>query len=83
MLISHVKPSQLWGKKAYDNEGRFLGEVIAVGFRRGVVRRVVVRPEGHGRPIGLLPAPETLVDGQRMLVPVSQPATQTRLRLVH
>jgi len=83
MLISHVRPSQLWGKKVYDTEGRFLGEVIAVGFRRGVVRKVVVRPEGRGQPIGLLPPPETLVVGERMVVPVSQPANQRRLRLLH
>jgi sporulation protein YlmC with PRC-barrel domain len=83
VLISQVRPSELWGKKVYDTQGRFLGVVIAVGFRRGVVRKVVVRPEGHGQPIGLLPPPETLVDGERMLVPVSQPANQRRLRLLH
>jgi hypothetical protein len=43
MLITHVKPSELWGKKVYDGDKHLLGEVIAIGSRRGVVRKVVVQ----------------------------------------
>jgi len=43
MLITRVKPSHLWGKSAYDDDGRLLGKVVAVASRRGVVRRVVVQ----------------------------------------
>ena len=43
MLITHLKPSELWGKKVYDVNGNFLGEVVAIASRRGVVRKVVVK----------------------------------------
>ncbi|HXM72524.1 MAG TPA: hypothetical protein VN940_04815 [Candidatus Dormibacteraeota bacterium] len=55
MLITHVNPSELWGKKVYDTDGRFLGAVVAIGSRRGVVRKVVVRRTSHGAPVRLMP----------------------------
>lgn len=43
MLITHVKPTDLWGSKVYDVSGEFIGEVVAIGSRRGVVRKVAVQ----------------------------------------
>jgi sporulation protein YlmC with PRC-barrel domain len=83
MLISHVRPSELWGKRVYDNEGHYLGSVIGVGFRRGAVRKVVIQPEGHGQVIRLLPPPETRVDGETILVPTSETGAPSQLRLLH
>lgn len=84
MLISHVRPSELWGKKVYDTEGRLLGEVVAIGSRRGVVRKVLVLHRVKlARPISVVTPPETRVDAETMVVPVlQQPPAQPRLRLV-
>lgn len=48
MLITHVRPNELLGKKVYDKEGRLLGLVVGIAGRRGVVRGVLVREEGLG-----------------------------------
>ena len=82
MLITHVKPSELWGKKVYDTTGNFLGEVVAIGSRRGVVRKVVVSRGQDGRPVRMVPPTETTVAGKSMIVPLPQTAKQPRLRLV-
>ena len=57
MLITHVRPNELMGKKVYDKDGRLLGHVVGIAGRRGVVRGVLVREEGmsthpprHGAP---------------------------------
>ena len=55
MLITHLRPSELWGKKVYDADGRYLGAVVAIGSRRGVTRKVVVQSKAHGAPVRLLP----------------------------
>jgi sporulation protein YlmC with PRC-barrel domain len=82
MLITHVRPNELWGKKVYDTDGRYLGAVVAIGSRRGVVRKVVVQRKPHAAPLRLLPSAETRLDGQKIVVPVSEPATAARLRIV-
>jgi sporulation protein YlmC with PRC-barrel domain len=54
MLITHMKPDELWGKKVFDSRGHILGEVVAISSHRGVVHKVVVRrtPEARaGRPV--------------------------------
>src|ERR1700686_1789744 len=43
MLITHLRPSEPWGKKAYDSEGRFPGAGVAIASRRGGVHKVVVK----------------------------------------
>jgi sporulation protein YlmC with PRC-barrel domain len=43
MLITRVKPTHLWGKKVYDDNGRCIGQVVEVASRRGVARKVVVQ----------------------------------------
>jgi len=82
MLITHVRPTKLWGKKVYDTNGEFLGEVIAIASRRGVVRKVVVQRAGDGLPVRLLPPPETLVDATTMMIPAPRLATRPDLRVV-
>jgi sporulation protein YlmC with PRC-barrel domain len=43
VLITHVRPEKLWGKKVFDSRGHIVGEVVAISSRRGVVHKVVVR----------------------------------------
>ena len=45
MLITHLRASDLLGKKVYDNTGRLLGEVVGIAGRRGVVRAALLRNE--------------------------------------
>jgi sporulation protein YlmC with PRC-barrel domain len=82
MLITHLKPSALWGKKVYDVNGNFLGEVVAIASRRGVVRKVVVKRALLGRQVRLLPEADARVDAQSLIVPVPEPTAQPRLRVV-
>jgi sporulation protein YlmC with PRC-barrel domain len=42
MLVTHVRPGALCGRKVYDTEGRYLGQVIAIAIRRDGVGKVVV-----------------------------------------
>ena len=83
MLITHLRPTELWGKSVYDTDGRFLGTVVAIGSRRGVVRKVVVKRKTDGVQVSLLPPPETLMDGPRLVVPVPDLPIGPRLRVVH
>lgn len=53
MLITDVKPSELWGKKVYDAKGRFLGHVVVIASRKGMVRKVVVQRGTHFQPVVL------------------------------
>jgi hypothetical protein len=71
MLITHVKPAELWGKKVYDADSHFLGEVVAIGSRRGVVRKVVVQSGTHRNVMRFIPCDDARVDGP------------PRLRLLH
>jgi sporulation protein YlmC with PRC-barrel domain len=82
MLMTHVRPSELWGKKVYDADGRFLGAVVAVGSRRGVVRKVVVQRTGDVAPVRLLPSASTRLDGQSIVVPAYESINTPRLRVV-
>jgi sporulation protein YlmC with PRC-barrel domain len=82
MLMTHVRPSKLWGKKVYDTNGNFLGEVIAIASRRGVVRKVVVQRAGDGLRVRLHPSPDSLVDATTMMLAPAQPASRPELRLV-
>ena len=45
MLLTHLRASDLLGKKVYDNRGRLLGEVVDIAGRHGAARAVVVRNE--------------------------------------
>ncbi|MGA8923419.1 MAG: hypothetical protein WB682_09765 [Candidatus Dormiibacterota bacterium] len=80
MLITHIKPTELWGKKVYDTRGDFLGDVVAIGSRRGVVRKVVVQRARHGQPIRLLPPADAKVDSETLVVPVLTATIPPRLR---
>ena len=71
MLITHVKPAELWGKKVYDADSHLLGEVVAIGSRRGVVRKVVVQSGTHRHVMRFIPSADTPVDDS------------PRLRLLH
>jgi hypothetical protein len=71
MLITHVKPAELWGKKVYDADSHLLGEVVAIGSRRGIVRKVVVQRGTHRHVMRFIPSADTRVDGS------------PRLRLLH
>ncbi len=62
MLITHVKPAELGGKKVYDSDRHFLGEVIAIGSRRGVVRKVVVHSGTDRRLMRFIPSADAPVD---------------------
>jgi ribosomal protein L35AE/L33A len=41
MLMTHVRPGELVGKKVYGKDGRLLGRVVRVSARRGAVRAIV------------------------------------------
>jgi hypothetical protein len=83
MLITNVKPAQLWGKKVYDANGRFLGHVVVIASRRGVVRKVVVQGGTHDQPIGIIPPANTRVDDGIVLPAGTPPAGRPRLKLLH
>lgn len=51
MLITHVKTAELWGKKVYDTDGHYVGEVVAIAMRRGLARKVVVHLARNGHPV--------------------------------
>jgi hypothetical protein len=80
MLITHLRPGELWGKKVYDTDGGYVGAVVAIGSRRGVVRKVVVQRPRRGSPVTLLPDAEARLDGSHLVIPLHQ--TPTRLRVV-
>jgi sporulation protein YlmC with PRC-barrel domain len=82
MLITHVRPNELWGKNVYDTDGRYLGAVVAIGSRRGVVRKVVVQHKTGDAPIRLRPSAGTRIDGRNIVVPGSESTTPARLRVV-
>jgi sporulation protein YlmC with PRC-barrel domain len=82
MLITHVRPAELWGKRVYDSDGHFLGTVVAIGSRRGVVRKVVVQRKTGGAWVSLLPPGDTRIDGSSLVVPVPESAIPSRLRIV-
>jgi sporulation protein YlmC with PRC-barrel domain len=80
MLITHLRPSDLWGKKVYDADGRYVGAVIAIGSRRGVVRKVVVQSSRQSSQVTLQPDADARLDGSRVVIPLHQ--TPTRRRVV-
>jgi sporulation protein YlmC with PRC-barrel domain len=83
MLITHVNPKELWGKKVYDTSGQLLGEVIAIGSRRGVVHKVVVQRTRQDRPVVVVPPADTQVDANVVMLPARTPAGPPRLRVVN
>jgi len=82
MLITHVKPTELWGKQVRDINGNVLGVVVAIGSRRGLVRKVVVRRVPRHRKVMLATPVETRVNGNIITLPTSTPSGQPQLRLV-
>ena len=83
MLITHVKPAELWGKKVYDTNGDCLGEVVAIASRKGIVRKVVVQRTPSDRRVHLVPSADTLVDDNVLMLPARIGAVGPDLRLVH
>jgi hypothetical protein len=83
MLITHVKPAELWGKKVYDSDSHLLGEVVAIGSRRGVVRKVVVQRGPHLHAMRFIPPAETRVEDYIVLPAGTRPVGPPRLRLLH
>jgi sporulation protein YlmC with PRC-barrel domain len=82
MLITGVKPSELWGKKVYDSEGHFLGRVVVIASRRGVVRKVVVQRATSDQPMGFTPHADTRVDSEIVLPAAARSIGRPLLRLV-
>jgi sporulation protein YlmC with PRC-barrel domain len=82
MLITRVKPTQLWGKKVYDDDGHYLGQVVAVASRRGVARKVVVQCARGGEQVNLLPRSDARVVAGALVVPAAEPSVQPRLWVV-
>ena len=82
MLITHLKSSELWGKNVYDVNGNFLGKVVAIASRRGVVRKVVVQRARFGQQVKVLAKVDARVEADTLFVPVPQPGAQPRLRIV-
>jgi sporulation protein YlmC with PRC-barrel domain len=80
MLITHLRPGELWGKKVYDTDGGYVGAVVAIGSRHGVVRKVVVQRPRRGLPLTLMPDVDARLDGSHLVVPLRQ--VTTRLRVV-
>jgi sporulation protein YlmC with PRC-barrel domain len=83
MLITDVKPAELWGKKVYDARGRFLGHVVVIASRKGMVRKVVVQRGTHDQPIALTPPANTRVDAGIVLPDGVATAGRPRLTLLH
>ena len=83
MLITNLKPAQLWGKKVYDANGRFLGHVVVIASRKGIVRKVVVKGGANDQPIGIIPPANTRVDDGIMLPAGTPAAGRPRLKLLH
>jgi sporulation protein YlmC with PRC-barrel domain len=82
MLITHVKPTELWGKKVYDTEGNFLGRVVAISSRHGVVHKVVAQRVPRHRRLTLVLGADLQIDANNVVVPMPQPAMRPRLRVV-
>jgi hypothetical protein len=82
MLITRVKPTQLWGKEVYDDNGQLLGRVVAVASRRGVARKVVVQCARSEEKVSLLPRSDAHVVAGALVVPAAQPSNQPRLWVV-
>jgi hypothetical protein len=82
MLITHVKPTALWGKQVRDINGKVLGVVVAIGSRRGLVRKVVVRRVPLHRKVSLQTPVDTRVDGNIVTLPASIPPGRPQLRVV-
>ena len=80
MLITHLRPGELWGKKVYDTDGSYVGAVVAIGSRRGVLRKVVVQSPRQSSQVTLLPDAGARLVGSRLVIPLHQ--TPTRLRVV-
>jgi len=82
MLITHVKPTDLWGKKVYDSDGHLLGEVVAIASRRGVVRKVVVQRSTEHAALSVAPPEDTRVVHNRMVLPGPAPIRRPALRVI-
>ena len=83
MLITHVKPSELWGKQVRDTNGRVLGVVVAIRSRRGLVRKVVVRRVPRtGKVVTLVTPADTQVDGNIVTLPNATLPARPQLRVV-
>lgn len=82
MLITHVKPSELWGKQVRDTNGHVLGVVVAIGSRRGLVRKVVVRRLPRTDKVTLVPPADTQVDGNIVTLPNATLPARPQLRVV-
>ena len=82
MLITRVKPTNLWGKKVYDDDGRVLGQVVAIASRRGVVRKVVVRSTRVGEQVSLFPQSDARVVSGALVVSATETSPQPRLWVV-
>jgi hypothetical protein len=82
MLITHVKPSELWGKQVRDTNGRVLGVVVAIGSRRGLVRKVVVRLVPRTGKVTLVTPADTQVDGNIVTLPNATLPARPQLRVV-
>jgi sporulation protein YlmC with PRC-barrel domain len=81
MLISRVRPGELWGKSVYDTDGRFVGQVVAIASRRGVLHKVVVRRTAHA-PVRPLSPADVHVDKQTLVISNPLSSTSPRLRVV-
>jgi len=82
MLITHLRASELWGKKVYDTNGRFVGDVVAIASRHGVVRKVVVQRPRYGGRVRLLPDTDGRVDGTGLVIPLPEPEVHPGLCVV-
>ena len=53
MLITRVKPTHLWGKEVYDDNGHLLGRVVAVRGTR-VGEQVNLFPQADARVVSVV-----------------------------
>ena len=83
MLITDVKPAELWGKKVYDAKGRLLGRVVVIASRRGMVRKVVVQSGTQDQRVAFFPPANTRLDAGIVLPDGAAPAGGPRLTLLH
>jgi sporulation protein YlmC with PRC-barrel domain len=81
MLITHLKPSELWGKSVFDTDGRCLGKVVGIAGRRGVVRKVIVERAWRGRSAVVVIPADT--GGGVVVLPALKRDGRPELRLLH
>lgn len=63
-----IAKSELIGRSVFARDGAYLGQVVAVGFRRGDLRRVGVQKEAGEQALRFFPAEGLRSEDARLVV---------------